>query len=133
MDFFLLLWRYNSDKCVGLLDNILPFKAVLYLFCPLHKLHLLQIIPDIIFPLRLGPSSWSSCEWFPFVEQCKQCGHYIHLQSFIKQYKNNEQFDKWAGFIIKFTWTTLEYKWLFSVNWCSGSLESSWKLIGYLE
>ena len=42
-------------------------KAVLYLFCPLHNLHLLQIIPDIIFPSRLGPSSWSSCEWFPFV------------------------------------------------------------------
>ena len=46
----IFLWRYNSDKCVGLLDNILPFKAVLYLYCPLHTLHLLQIIPDIIFP-----------------------------------------------------------------------------------
>jgi hypothetical protein len=37
------------------------------LFSPLHKLHLLQLIPDINFLSRLGPSSWSSCEWFPFV------------------------------------------------------------------
>jgi len=54
-------------QSLGLLDNSLPFKAVLYLFCPLHKLHLLQIIPDIIFPSKLGPSCWTSCEWFPFV------------------------------------------------------------------
>ena len=59
-------------KSLGLLDNSLPFRAVLYLFCPLHKLHLLQIIPDIIIPSRLRPSSWSSCEWFPFV----YCFHY---------------------------------------------------------
>ena len=53
MHISLLLWRYNSDS-LGLLDNILLFKAVLYLFFPLHKLHLLQIIPDIIFPSGLG-------------------------------------------------------------------------------
>ena len=66
---------------VGLSDNILPVKAVLYLFCPLHKLHLLQIIPDIIFPSRLGPSSWSSCEWFPFVYSfyCASFGHSIYV------------------------------------------------------
>ena len=33
----------------------------------LHNQQIIQIIPDIIFPSRLGPSSWSSCEWFPFV------------------------------------------------------------------
>ena len=49
-------------KSLGLLDNSLPLKAALYLFCPLHKLHLLQIIPHIIIPSSLGPSSWSSCE-----------------------------------------------------------------------
>jgi len=54
-------------KSLGLLNNSLPFKAILYLFCPLHKLHLLQIIPDIIIPSRLGPYSWFSFEWFPFV------------------------------------------------------------------
>ena len=32
-----------------------------------HMLHLLQIISDVIFPSRLGPSCWSSCEWFQFV------------------------------------------------------------------
>ena len=44
-----------------------PTIAVLYLFCPLHKLHLLHIIPEITFPSILRPSCWSSCEWFPFV------------------------------------------------------------------
>ena len=50
----LLLWRYDSES-LGLLNNNLPFRVVLYLFCPLHKLHLLQIIPDIImsFLIRL--------------------------------------------------------------------------------
>jgi len=59
----LFLCRYNSDS-LGLLNNILPFKAVLYLFCPLHKRHFLQIIPDIIFPSRLEPSTWSSVNGF---------------------------------------------------------------------
>ena len=58
------LWRYNSDSVLAFSTITFPFKAVLYLFCPVDKLHLLQIIPDIIFPWRLGPSSWSSCEWF---------------------------------------------------------------------
>jgi len=62
----LLLLRLNSDRVLAL-STILLFKAVLYLFCPVYKLHLLQIIPDIIFPSRLGPSSWSSCEWFSCV------------------------------------------------------------------
>jgi len=50
-------------KSLGLLDNSLPFRAVLFLFFPLHKLHLLQFIPDIIIIIlsRLRPSSWSSC------------------------------------------------------------------------
>jgi len=66
---------------LGLLDNILPFTAVLYLFCPIHKLHLLQIIPDIIFPSRLGPSCWSYCEWFAFVYSfyCASFGHSIYV------------------------------------------------------
>jgi len=37
------------------------------LFCPFYKLHLFHIIPDIIFPSGLGPSNWSTCNWFPFV------------------------------------------------------------------
>jgi len=53
----LQLW-YSLD----LLNTILPCKAVLDLFCPLYKLHLLQIILDIIFPSGLGPSFWSTCE-----------------------------------------------------------------------
>jgi hypothetical protein len=42
-------------KSLGLLDNSLPFRVVLYLFCPVHKLHLLQTISDIImsFLIRL--------------------------------------------------------------------------------
>ena len=66
---------------LSLLDNILPLKTVLYMFCPLHKLHLLQIIPDIIFPSRFGPSSWSSSEWFPFVFSfhCAGFGHPINV------------------------------------------------------
>ena len=42
---------------LGLLNNILPFEAVLDLFCPLYKLHLLQVIPDIIFLSVLGLST----------------------------------------------------------------------------
>ena len=61
----LLMWRYRSS--LDLLNNTLPLKAVLYLFCPLHKLHFLQAIPDIIFSSGLGTSCWSICEWFPFV------------------------------------------------------------------
>jgi len=59
----------------------LPFRAVLYFFCPLHNLHLLQIIPDITIPSRLGPSSWSSCEWFPFVYSFHYAGfgHSIYV------------------------------------------------------
>ena len=58
----LQLW-YSLD----LLNNVLPFKEILGLSCPFYKFHLFQVIPDIIFPSRLGPSYWSSCEWFPFV------------------------------------------------------------------
>jgi len=54
-------------------QNILPFKAVLDLFCPLNKLHLLQVILDIVFPTGLGPSCWSTCEWFPFVYSFLLC------------------------------------------------------------
>ena len=32
----LLLQRYSSDS-LGLIDKILPFKAAVYLFCPLHN------------------------------------------------------------------------------------------------
>ena len=48
---------------LGILINTLPFKAVLDLFCPLHKLHLLQVILDI-FPTGLGSSCWSTCEFW---------------------------------------------------------------------
>jgi len=66
---------------LALLDNILPFKAVLYLFCPLHKLHLLQIFLDIIFLSKFEPSSWSSCEWFPAVYSFQYAvfGHSIYM------------------------------------------------------
>ena len=66
---------------LGNLDNVLPFKAVLYLFCPLHKLHLLRIMPDIILPSRLGLSCWSSCEWFSFVYSLyyASLGHSIYV------------------------------------------------------
>jgi hypothetical protein len=63
----LLLWRYNSERVLAFSTIAFLFRAVLHLFCPLHKLHLLHIIPDIIIPSRLGPSSWSSYEWFPLV------------------------------------------------------------------
>ena len=81
-------WKGSSSsielqlwEILGLLYNILPFKAVLYLLCPIYKLHLLQIIPDIVFPSRLGPSSWSSCERFPFVYSfyCASFGHSIYV------------------------------------------------------
>ena len=39
---------------LGLLNNILPFKAILYLSCPFYKFHLFQVIPDVIFPSGLG-------------------------------------------------------------------------------
>jgi len=48
---------------LGLLNNSFPFEAILDLFCPFHEFHLLQVVPDIVFPSGLG----SSCEWFPFV------------------------------------------------------------------
>jgi hypothetical protein len=40
---------------------------MLDLFCPFYKFHPFHVIPNIIFPSGLGPSYWSSCEWFPFV------------------------------------------------------------------
>ena len=52
---------------LGLLNNVIPFKAILDLSCPFYKFHLFQGIPDVIFPSGLGPSYWSSCEWLPFV------------------------------------------------------------------
>jgi hypothetical protein len=53
----LLLWHYNS---LGLLNNILPFKAILDLSCSFYNFHLFQVIPDVIFPSALGPSYKSS-------------------------------------------------------------------------
>ena len=52
---------------LGLLNNIFQFKTILDLFYPFYKFHLFQVLPDIVFPSGLGPSYWSSCEWFPFV------------------------------------------------------------------
>jgi hypothetical protein len=49
------------------LNNTLPFNATLDLSCPFHNVHLLQAIPDLIFPSTLWSSYWSSCEWFPVV------------------------------------------------------------------
>ena len=52
---------------LGLLNNSLPFEAILDLFCSFYEFHLLQVVPDIVFPSGLGSSYWSSCEWFSFV------------------------------------------------------------------
>ena len=56
---------------LGLLNSSFPFEAILDLFCPFYKFHLLQVVPHIVFPSGLGSSYWSSywssCEWFPFV------------------------------------------------------------------
>ena len=52
------------------------------LFCPLHKLHLLQTIPDIIFPSILWLFCWSSCEWFPFVYSFHRAGFFFFSFSF---------------------------------------------------
>jgi len=37
------------------------------LFCPFYEFHLLQVVPDIVFPSGLWSSYRSSCEWVPFV------------------------------------------------------------------
>ena len=52
---------------LGLLNSSFPFEAILDLSCPFYEFHLLQVVPDIVFPSGLGSSYWSSCEWFPFV------------------------------------------------------------------
>ena len=52
---------------LGLLNNSFPFEAILDLSCPFYDFHLLQVLPDIVFPSAFGSSYWSSCEWFPFV------------------------------------------------------------------
>ena len=70
---------------LGLLYNILQFKAVLDLFCPLYKLHLLQVIPDIVFPTGLGLSCWFTCEYIHtlpsiFTADCI-CSHKYSLLS----------------------------------------------------
>jgi hypothetical protein len=54
--------RYSLD----LLNNTLPFKAILDLSCLFSNFHLFQVIPDIVFPSGLELSYWSSCGWFPF-------------------------------------------------------------------
>ena len=68
MCYFIFFFFYGATTLVslGLLNNILPFKAILDLPCPFYKFRLFQVIPDVIFPSGLGPSCWS-CEWFPFV------------------------------------------------------------------
>ena len=58
----LLMWRYRSS--LDLLNNTLPLKAVLYLFCPLHKLHLLQVILDVVFPSGLHVNGVHLCVLF---------------------------------------------------------------------
>jgi hypothetical protein len=45
------------------------FKAILDLFCPFYKFHPSHVIPDSIFPTRLGSSYWTTCKWFPFFLQ----------------------------------------------------------------
>jgi hypothetical protein len=47
----------------GLLNDDLPFGAILDMFWPLNNLHPSYVIPDVIFPSGL----WSSCERFPFI------------------------------------------------------------------
>ena len=66
---------------LGFLNNIIPFKAILDLFCPFYKFHLLQVIPDVIFPSGLRPSHWSICKWFAFVHFPYNTGyrHSIHV------------------------------------------------------
>jgi hypothetical protein len=66
---------------LGLLNNTLPFKAILDLSCPFDNFHLFQVIPDIVFSSGLGPSYWSLCEWFPFVYLIYNTsfGHYIYV------------------------------------------------------
>jgi hypothetical protein len=38
----------------GLLNDDLPFGAILDMFCPLNSLHPSHVIPDVIFPSGLG-------------------------------------------------------------------------------
>jgi hypothetical protein len=54
-------------KGFGLLNDDLPFGAILDMFWQLNNLHPSHVIPDDIFPSGLGSSCWSSCVWFPFI------------------------------------------------------------------
>ena len=54
---FLLLLHYISGS-LGILNNILPFKVILDLFCPSYKFHLSQVILDVVFPSRFRPSHY---------------------------------------------------------------------------
>jgi len=49
-------------KILGLLNSSFPFEAIFDLFCPFYEFHLLQVVPDIVFPSGLGSSYWSSCK-----------------------------------------------------------------------
>jgi hypothetical protein len=54
-------------KSYGLLNDDLPFGAMLDLFWPLNNLHPSHVIPGVIFPSGLGSFCWSSRERFPFI------------------------------------------------------------------
>jgi hypothetical protein len=61
--FFFLLLSSSSSYAVqlwesfGLLNDNLPFGAILELFCPINNFHPSHVIPDIIFQSGLGSSN----------------------------------------------------------------------------
>jgi hypothetical protein len=65
----------------GLLNDDLPFGAILDKFCPLNNLHPSHVIPHIVFPSGLGSFCWSSCErcvtdHLFFKTKYVRCGHF---------------------------------------------------------
>jgi hypothetical protein len=64
-EILLLSKRYNSCS-LGFLNNFLPFEVVLGPFRSFKKLHLSQVIPDVI-PSVLTSSHWSSYKWLAFI------------------------------------------------------------------
>jgi hypothetical protein len=64
---YLLVWRYRSGRVLGF--STISFNLRRSWTCSAHfrSFIFFQVIPDTIFPSGLGPSHWSSCEWFPFM------------------------------------------------------------------
>ena len=63
----LLLRRYKSDRVLAFSTTSVHLRRSCACSTDFTSFSFFRSFPDIIIPSRLGPSSWSSYEWFPFV------------------------------------------------------------------